>query len=374
MSSASNISNNKRINQFEPWFDEEEKRQLAQVIDSGWIQESKLTREFERQYAEFVGSKYAVSTTSGTIAIFMALKAYGIGPGDRVIVPDYTAIGTLNAVALAGAAVDIVDVQKTDANISPEAVEKAITPSTKAVIAVHINGRPADMKRISEVASKNGVHVIEDAAQCLGSRLDGRHLGTFTDMGCFSLATSKIITTGQGGMVVTSSDELFTKLVEAKDQGTTARLKSTSIPDWYEGIGYNFKFTDLQAAVGIAQFKKLPSRIKRRLEMHKLYGELLSGVGEFIPTETSRGVVPWYDDILFQSTEERARVMQNLKKNQIGAREFYRPLHTQPAYRREGDFANTELLYRTGMWLPSSTFLTDQDVAFVSEKVREALR
>lgn len=108
--------------------------------------------------------------------------------------------------------------------------------------------------------------------------------------------------------------------------------------------------------------------------MHKLYGELLSGVGEFIPTETSRGVVPWYDDILFQSTEERARVMQNLKKNQIGAREFYRPLHTQPAYRREGDFANTELLYRTGMWLPSSTFLTDQDVAFVSEKVREALR
>ncbi|MEM2139813.1 DegT/DnrJ/EryC1/StrS family aminotransferase [Nitrososphaera sp.] len=366
-------STGKRINQFEPWFDEEEKKQLAQVIDSGWIQESKLTREFEKQYADFVGAKYAVSTTSGTIAIFMALKAYGIGPGDRVVVPDYTAIGTLNAVTLTGAAVDIVDVHGSDANMDPEAFAKAITPTTKAVIPVHINGRPAAMKRIMEIADKHGIRVIEDAAQCLGSKLDGKHLGTFVDMGCFSLATSKIITTGQGGMVVTSSEELFKKLVEVKDQGTTARLKSTTIPDWYEGIGFNFKFTDLQAAVGIAQFKKLQSRLKRRLEMHRLYKELLGGLADFIPTETSRGIVPWYDDILLKSTQERSKVMQHIKQYQIGSREFYRPLHTQPAYKREGNFENTILLSQRGMWLPSSTFLTDDEVKFVAGKVKEAL-
>lgn len=364
----------KRINQFEPWFDEEEKKQLAQVMDSGWIQESKLTREFERQYAEFVGAKYAVSTTSGTIAIFMALKAHGIGPGDRVVVPDYTAIGTLNAATLTGATVDIVDVQKSDANMSPAAFERAITPATRAVVPVHINGRSADMKRIQEIAGKHGIHVVEDAAQCLGSRLDGRHLGTFAGMGCFSLATSKIITTGQGGMVVTSSEDLFKKLVEIKDQGTTARLKSTSIPDWYEGVGFNFKFTDLQAAVGIAQFKKLGSRIKRRLEMHKLYRDLLRGAADFIPTETSRGIVPWYDDMLFRSTEQRSKVMQHLKQHQIGTREFYRPLHTQPAYQREGSYENTDWLYRTGIWLPSSTFLTDGDLHFIADKVHEALK
>jgi perosamine synthetase len=276
----------KRINQFEPWFDEEEKKELSKVVDSGWLQESALTREFEKIYADFVGAKYAVATTSGTIAIFLALKAYGVGPGDNVIVPDYTAIGTLNAVALTGAEVTIVDIKLADANIDADEIEKAVTADTKAIIAVHINGRPAEIDRIRKIGKNHDIKVIEDAAQCLGSRYNGTHLGTFAEMGCFSLATSKIITTGQGGMVVTSSPDLYTKLVQ-----------STSIPDWYEGIGFNFKFTDLQAAVGIAQFRKLAYRLKRRLEMHKLYRELLGKHVSFMKTDMAGGIVPWYDDI-----------------------------------------------------------------------------
>jgi perosamine synthetase len=366
-------SQQRRINQYEPWFDDEEKKQLQQVIDSGWIQESGLTRDFEKLFANFVGSKYAVATTSGTISLFMALRAYRIGYGDRVIVPDYTAIGTLNAVTMTGATVDIVDVQKVDANISTDAIEAAITPTTKAIIPVHINGRSADMNKILAIGREHGVYVIEDAAQCLGSRMNGIHLGTFSDIGCFSLATSKIITTGQGGMVVTNSEEIFTKLVELKDQGTTARLNSTHIPDWYESIGFNFKFTDLQAAIGMAQFKKLNSRIRRRLEMNMLYQESLHDIVDFIPTKISQGILPWYDDVLTKSSEQRTKIIQHLKQNKIGVREFYRPLHTQPAYKRDGNYKNTEILSKIGLWLPSSTFLTNQEIEFITKKIREAL-
>lgn len=363
-----------QIYQFEPWFGEEEKREVNRVIDSGWIQESKITRKFEKLFADFVGAKYAVATTSGTIALFLSLQAKGIGNGDRVIVPDYTAIGTLNAVSLTGAKVDLVDVELGDANISVKKVKNTITSKTKAIIPVHINGRPANVKEINEVAKKNNLAVIEDAAQCLGSRYNGAHLGTFSDIGCFSLATSKIITTGQGGMIITSSKKLFTKLVQLKDQGTTARLKSKSIPDWYESIGYNFKLTDLQSAVGIAQFKKLHFRIKRRLKINKLYNEMLNQVVHFLPTETEKGIVPWYDDILFKSSKQRNNILTYLAKNQIYGRKFYRPLHVQPAYRRKGNFKNTISLSRRGTWLPSSTFLNDKTITFISQKIKEALK
>lgn len=368
------MTNLKRINQFEPWFDEEEKKLLNLVIDSGWIQEGKLARKFEKTFAEFVGSKYAVTTTSGTSALFIALLSLGIGRGDRVIVPDYTAIGTLNAASMTGASVDIVDVKMTDANIDPKKIKNAITSKTKAIIPVHINGRPVDMKLIKEIAKKHNIHIVEDAAQCLGSRQNGKHLGTFSDVGCFSLATSKIITTGQGGVITTSSKKLYYKLVELKDQGTTARLKTTSIPDWYPSIGFNFKFTDLQGAVGLAQFKKLSSRIKRRIEMHNLYLDLLDHIVDFIPTEIHKGVLPWYDDILTKSAYQRANIMLHLKKNKIYTRKFYRPMHSQPAYKREGKYENSNTLSKIGMWLPSSTFLRDTEITFISNKIKQAVK
>lgn len=369
-----NESEQKWINQFEPWFDDEEKNELNHVIDSGWLQESTLTRKFENTFASYVGSKYAIATTSGTIALFIALHANGIGSHDKVIVPDYTAIGTLNAVSLTGATVEIVDIDRQDGNMSVDSLEKSIDDSTRAIIPVHINGRPVQLEKITKIAKDHDIVVVEDAAQCLGSRKNSQHLGTFADVGCFSLATSKIITTGQGGMIVTSSKELFEKMIKCKDQGTLARLKSTSIPDWYESIGFNFKFSDLQSAVGIAQFKKLGYRIKRRLEMQKLYEDLLSDLVEFFPTDISKGVVPWYHDVLFQSTDERTKVLSYLKQNKIRSREFYRPLHTQPVYRRDGDFVNTETISSLGAWLPSSTFLTDDEIIFVTDKIKESLK
>jgi len=365
---------NKKIFQFEPWFDDEEKKILVDTIDSGWIQESSLTRKFEKKFSDFTGSKYAIATTSGTAALFLALQAYGIGHGDRVIAPDYTAIGTLNAISLTGAKVDLVDIKISDANIDPEQIKKVIHSNTKAIVPVHINGRIADMKTINEIANFHNLHVVEDAAQCLGSKFKGKHLGTFSKIGCFSLATSKIITTGQGGMLVTSSKKLFHKLVELKDQGTTARLKTKSIPDWYPSTGFNFKITDLQAAVGLAQFKKLSFRINKRKKLHKLYLEYLENSLKFFHTDMKNGILPWYDDVLADSSRQRNLIMKFLSENHIYTRKFYRPLHTQPIYRSAKNYKNTAHLSNVGFWLPSSTFLNDDEISKICKLIKTVLK
>lgn len=363
-----------RINQFEPYFDKDDSEEVARIIQSGWVQEGKKTREFEKQFADFVGTRFAVATTSGTIAISLAAFASGLRTGDEVLVPDYTAIGTLNGIGLTGARPILVDVRRSDCNIDPDEIEKYITPRTRAIVPVHINGRAADMKSISEISEKYNLAVIEDAAQCLGSRINGKHLGALSKVGCFSLATSKVITTGQGGMVVTDDESIFTRLVQFKDQGTTARLSSTTIPDWYESTGFNFKFTDVQAALGISQMRKLEQRIQHIKHIFNLYQELLQGREvTFLETNMKSGLVPWYVDCIVNDSSNRTRIIESCKKDAIGTRISYRPLHTQPAYRTDGYFDDAIYLYEHGIWFPSSSFLTDEDIKRVCDVIRHSL-
>ena len=362
----------KRINQMEPWIGEEEKQAMIEYLDSGgWLTEFKKTKEFEQMIADYVGSRYACVVNNGTISLVISLMALGIGQGDEVIVPDYTMIASANAVVLAGAKPTLVDIDPQTLCLDLEKAEKAVIPKTKAIMFVSLNGRCPDMDQVVALARKHNLYLIEDAAQSLGSRHKGKHLGTFGEIGSFSFSYPKVITTGQGGALVTDSEELYDKISKIKDFG-----RPKSGVDYHEIMGFNSKFTDLQAVIGIEQMKKLPWRVERKREIYALYQKLLHDVEQiqYIDTDLA-DCSPWFIDILLESEKERNNLMQSLSEKGIGTRPFYPPIHTQPPYAYvKGDFANTESVSSRGLWLPSSSFLTNEDIDRVCTEIKNFFR
>ncbi len=240
---------------FGPHLTGRELDRLRDVLDRQYVNDGPLAREFERRLAAFVGTRHAVAVTSGTAAIALSLMAAGIGPGDEVLVPDLTFIATANAVRMAGADVKLVDVEPVRFGVDPDAVEAAIGPRTRALVTVDVNGRGADYTRLEPICRKAGLVLICDAAEALGSRFAGKMLGSFGLAGCFSFSANKTITAGQGGMIVTDNDALHDRLRELKDQGR--RKGGTGGDDDHPVLGFNFKFTDLQAAVALPQFDEI---------------------------------------------------------------------------------------------------------------------
>lgn len=361
-----------RINQMEPWIGEEEKRALVEYLDSGgWLTEFRKTREFERMIADYTGSKYASVVKDGTISLIIALMALEIGKEDEVIVPDYTMIASANAIVLAGAKPILVDIDPENLCLDLDLAEEAITPKTKAIMFVSINGRCPDMNRVLALARKHNVFLIEDAAQSLGSRYQGKHLGTFGDVGSFSFSHPKIITTGQGGALVTDDEKLFSRISKIKDFG---RLRGGV--DYHEIMGLNAKFTDLQAVIGIEQMKKLDWRIRRKKEICKLYHDRLQDIEQikFIDTNLE-DCSPWFIDVLVNEEPVRDELATFLNEKGIGSRPFYPAIHTQPPYSHiNGNFKNSEYISQRGLWLPSSSFLTNEDVERVCEGIRDYFR
>ena len=358
----------KRINQMEPWIGEEEKQAMMEYLDSGgWLTEFQKTREFEHMLAEYVGAKYASVVSNGTISLIIALMAFDITGGDEVIVPDYTMIASANAIVLAGAKPVLVDIDPSNLCLDLGLAEKAITPKTRAIMFVSLNGRCPDMNQLVALARKHNLSLIEDAAQSLGSRYHGKHLGTFGKVGSFSFSFPKIITTGQGGALTTDDEELFNKISGIKDFG---RIKSGV--DYHEIMGLNAKFTDLQAVVGIEQMKKLEWRVSRKKEIYKLYHDLLQGIEpiEFIDTNLE-DCSPWFIDVLVSGDSVRDDLAAFLNGRGIGTRPFYPAIHTQPPYSHiRGDFKNSEHVAKCGLWLPSSSFLSDEDIERVCMTMR----
>lgn len=348
----------------EPWIGEEEKKAVAEYLNSGgWLTEFEKTRELERMVADYAGSKFASILPNGTISLVVGLMALGIKEGDEVIVPDYTMIASSNAVVLTGAKPVLIDIDPKNLCLDFELTKKAITPKTKAIMLVTFNGRYPEMEKFVDLAKNNNIYLIEDAAQSLGSRYKGKHLGTFGDIGSFSFSMPKIITTGQGGALVTDNEDLFKKILKIKDFGR----EKTGI-DYHESIGYNFKFTDLQAVIGIEQMKKLDWRVRRKKEIYKLYKELLENVKEieFINTNLEDTSL-WFIDILI---EKRKELINFLKEKGIGTRPFYPAIHTQPPYSWvKGDFKNSEYISKKGLWLPSSSFLSDENIEYICETI-----
>jgi len=263
------------INQMEPWHGKEEKGAILNYLNSGgWLTEFKKTEEFEKMICEYTGAKYCSVLPNGTITLYLALIALGIKKGDEVIVPNYTMMATPNAVLMAGAKPVLVDVDDSLC-LDVALVERAITPKTKAIMHVSINGRAGQLGRLVNLCKKRNLHLIEDAAQSLGSFYKGKHLGRHGIIGSFSFSAPKIITTGQGGAIITDNQSLFKKIEKLKDFG---RVESGV--DLHDEIGWNYKFTDLQAVLGIEQMKKLDWRVKRKKQIYDLYKKLLKDVKE----------------------------------------------------------------------------------------------
>jgi len=348
----------------EPWYGNEEKTAILEYLDSGgWLTEFVRTREFEQAIGDYVGCKYVSVVSNGTISLFIALRALGIGNGDEVIVPDFTMIASANSIVLAGATPVFVDISLSNLCLDLKLTEQAISSSTKAIMLVSLNGRSPDMDAACSLARKYGLSIVEDAAQSLGSHYKGKHLGTFGEIGSFSFSAPKIITTGQGGALVTEDEGLFEKILEIKDFG-----RSQSGVDFHEVIGFNFKFTDLQSVIGTEQMKKLPWRAHRKKEIFALYMEQLNDLEQikFIPTRLEN-TSPWFIDVL---VNEPLGLREYLSDHNIGSRPFYPAIHSQPAYGWPGNYPNSEYAESHGLWLPSSSFLSDDDVYHICELIR----
>ena len=359
------------IVQIEPWVDASELRELTRVIDSTFLVEHELTREFESMTAQLTGAKHAVAVCNGTMALFTCLRAMGIGPGDEVIVPNFTFIASANAVILAGATPVLCEVRQDTFCIDIGRAEELVSSRTKAVMPVHLYGQSADMPEVMAFAQRHGLQVLEDAAEGIGVRYEGRHVGTFGAMGILSYYGNKTVTCGEGGIVLTNDDDLAKAAYRTKNYGRDR--KGTYI---HETIGFNFSFTDLQAAIGIAQMKKLSTIIRKKREIHDRYVKELQRVQHFRPVYIDPRCEPvfWFTSFL---CSDPAALSLFLREQSIQTRRFFLPLHQQPCYAdgkhirvAGGDFTISESIYRQGISLPSSYSLTDEDQSYVIEQIR----
>jgi perosamine synthetase len=357
------------IPQIEPWIDHGELDELRRVIDSTFLVEHERTREFEAMTRELTGARHAIAVCNGTMALYCCLLALGIGPGDEVLVPDMTFIATANAVIMAGAVPVFCDILPDTYCLDPEDAERMVTPRTKAVMPVHLYGQSADMERILAFAKRHGLFVIEDAAQGVGVRYRGRHVGTFGELGILSYYGNKTITCGEGGIVLTDDDELARAVYRLKNHGRDR--KGVFI---HEHIGFNFSFTDLQAAVGIAQMKKLPAIIERKRQIHDFYQQALADVPQVRPVALDPQADPvfWFTSYRAEDVEGLAGHLSELG---IQTRRFFYPLHMQPCYQGRGlsnrPFPAAEEAYRHGLSLPSSYRLTQEQLDRVVSGIRQ---
>jgi perosamine synthetase len=358
----------KFIFQMEPWFGPEEKEALNKYMDEGgWLTEFKQTAEFEQRIADYTKAKHCIVVNNGTISLTLMALAAGIKAGDEVIVPNYTMIATPNSVKMFGATPVFVDVEPETLCMDINCARKAITPKTKAIFFVNANGRYplSGIEAFQKLCKENNLILLEDAAQALGSWYpDGKHQGTVGLAGSFSFSAPKVITTGQGGAVITNDDDMAYRLRRLKDFG-----RSGGGNDVHNSIGYNFKFTELQAVIGNEQMKKLSFRIERKKDILKRYQTNLSDLKElrFFNQDLSC-TSPWFIDVL---AENRDGLAQYLKQNGVGTRTMYPPINKQEAYQVEGNHAVSNLVGEKGLWLPSASQLTDNQIDQICQLIHD---
>lgn len=348
--------------QSRPVFDENEALACYNYMkDDNFITEYKFTEKLEKNIADFIGVKHCIMTTSGNTSIILALMAGDIKQGDEVIVPNYTMIATVNSVRAVGATPIIVDVDKESFTLSLDEIKRHITPKTKAVLFVSLNNRHSGIKEISQYCQDSCIMLIEDAAQSLGCFVDGKHFGTFGSMGCFSLSTPKIISTGQGGFIITNDDELASKIRMIKNFG-----RKESGQDIFEVFGINLKFTDIQAVIGIEQMKKLESRVIRLREIFNLYYIHLSEVCHMVKSQ-SDSWIPWFVDIFI---ERRDELMFFLKNHNIQTRKTYPEINKTPMYFSNNTYTNSNYVSENGLFLPTHMMVSNEEIMYICNLIK----
>ena len=326
------------------------------VLKSTFVNEGKQAIKFEKKICNFLNVKYAVSTTSGTAALFLALKACGIKNNDEVIVPNITFPATANAVKMAGGKPVFVDVNPKDILIDEKSLIKKITKKTKFIIPVHVSGSGGNIKKLIKICKARSIKIIEDAAEAFGSKVNKKNLGTFGQAGCFSFAPNKIITTGQGGVVVTNNLKIYKMLNILKNQG---RLGPTSGgEDNYVLLGTNLKFTNLQASLGLSQINELKWRVNKLIKIYKFYKKNIIENKNFkiINFKINEGELPLWTDVW---CNDRNQLFKFLEKNNVICRYYWKPLNTnKPYFSSFKNLDNSKKLQKKLMWLPSSLDIT----------------
>lgn len=358
-----------------PWLGEKELQYVAECVLSGWVSSAgKFVTRFEEMFAQFCGTRYAVATSNGTTALHLAMLAAGIGPGDEVVVPSLTFIATANAVTYTGAQPVFVDSELGTWNMDPGLIEAAITPRTKAIVPVHLYGHPADMDPIVETAARHGLTIVEDAAEAHGARYKGRRVGSIGAMGIFSFYGNKIITTGEGGMVVTDRDDLAEKVRILRDHGMSPQRRY-----WHPFLGYNYRMTNMQAALGVAQMEKVDDILRAKRQMAARYRQGLDHTpGITLPPEAEWAEnIFWLYSILVDSHQHgvtRDQLMNALQEQAIETRPLFPPIHQQPIYARQQSLPVAEMLSQTGLSLPSAVMLRADDIDRVTGAINRVIK
>jgi perosamine synthetase len=357
------------IPQVRLWLDEREKLAVNACLNSGWLSEGPQCEAFRESLLELMGAKYGAFAPNGTLALSLALMALGIDVGDEVIVPDTTFVASANAVTLASGVPVFCDVDPHTFQIDVASAERAVTVDTKAVMPVHLFGSCPDMDAVMDLAQRHDLLVIEDAAQAIGVHYRGQHAGTFGDCGCFSFFCDKTLTTGEGGFVTCRHPAVYDELIRLRCHG---RLRGGSFVHQY--TGWNFRITDLQAALGNAQIAKLGEIVTRKRRVLGWYHVELDGVGqvEFIGVQEGSEQVPFRCVLL---CEQRERLMVHLRERGIEPRTFFYPLHRQPCfghlgYRDDAEFPNATRGWERGILLPCYPTMTREEVGYIGEAIR----
>jgi len=361
----------------EPLLDGREREYVLDCLNGNWV--SSLGRYiplFEERFSAYCGAVHGVACSSGTAALHLALEALGIGPGDEVIIPSFTLIVSANVVCWTGAKPVLVDVEPDTWCMNPRLIEEKITPRTKAIMVVHMYGHPADMGAIMAIARRHGLRVIEDCAQAHGAEVHGRRVGAVGDVGAFSFYGNKIITTGEGGMVVTNDAAVAQRVALLRDQAFEAERFV------HRAVGFNYRMTNIQAAIGLAQCQRLDDRVARKIELATVYRGLLSDNNAHLQLPVCKPWaknVYWMFGVLLKPSFGRtgAEVRAMLAERGVDTRPFFVPMHRQPIYQGRdrrwpdlrGDYPVSEELAERGFYLPSGPALTREDQCQVSRQL-----
>jgi perosamine synthetase len=359
-----------RIPVYEPQIGEAERANVLECLDEGWVSsKGKFVERFESTFRDYVGAEYALTTSNGTTALHLAVLALGLGPGDEVVVPTLTYVAAANAITYVGATPVFVDSLKDTWLLDPDDIERVITPRTRAIIAVHLYGLPCDMAAIDAIARKHGLLVVEDCAEAIGSRIHGKHVGTFGDVGTFSFYGNKTITTGEGGMVVTNNPTLAERVFHLKGQGLARHRQY-----WHDVIGYNYRMTNICAAMGCGQLLRISDILRRKQEVAALYREKLCDRVGFQVTPEQCEHSHWMISVTVSQPRMRDTVRDVLEHSGIETRPVFYPVHSMPMYCRNfRRLLVADSIASCGITLPSHPTLSDADICFISDSVRQAI-
>jgi len=356
---------------YRPFFSGNEQKYVNECITSTWISsKGKFIKQFEDEYAKFVDIKYAASVSNGTVALHLALLALGIGEGDEVIVPTLTYIASVNAIAYTGAKPVFVDSLPETWQIDPADIERKITSKTKAVMAVHLYGHPCDMDPIVQICRKNNLFLVEDCAEAIGSKYNNKHVGTFGDIATFSFFGNKTITTGEGGMVVTNDETLYDRAVHYKGQGLAKNREY-----WHDVIGYNYRMTNICAAIGLAQLENVKSILDKKIVIAQWYKDALKNIDVAFHAQVGNVVHSyWMCSILVKKPSLRDPLREYLSLQGIETRPLFFPAHTMPMYSEKyQQHKNAENIGWRGMNLPSYPDLNKDDIKYITNAISDFL-